>query len=1079
MAYISRQDKDKILAAARIEDVASNFLTNPVHRKDDIWYCCPLHNERTPSFEVSPRRNTWHCFGCGKGGDAISFLMEIENMPYIDAMKWLANRFGVPIDLHEGEENDDVLRKEAEFRKLTDINARAAKFYAQALAKAINEGGKAADYVRARGWDNDIARDFCIGLASGGKSVCAYLKAQGIAEEDIIAAGLGVADEKALTGLRDAFFNRIMFPVHDRYGHVLGFTGRSMEADPKIKYVNTRGTAIFTKGDQLYGLHQAQRRAREQKMMYVVEGVPDVLAVQSAGIANVVAPLGTALTASHIRNLKIVAPSVCFIPDNDAKKGKEIPAGNKAVLEHGMECIRQGLQVMVKELPKEKPTDKVDADSFITGGGNLDDIDAVDFAIWGTRIVSAHNGETIKGRKHTADWAGALIALIKDDAERALTQQAVAKELGVSPALFGRKIQEMTPAADTSEEEDAKLTTEQKVEKYGFAVSKTGYVGFDRKGKEIIKWSNFTLEPLLHVLGYNEAKRLYRLTNDRGESCVVELKQDEITYVKPFMLRTESLGNYIFFGSQDNLNAIKSRLYQRTETAREITQMGWNAKGFYAWGNGITYQGQWHPADDCGIVRLDNGSWYLPATSLIYAEEPKLFEYERKFIYRPGAPDVTMRKVCDTMRNAWGDAAIVGICYMMSSIFRDIVMDCYNNFPSLNLFGPKGTGKSEFGFALMAFFCPNLKATNLSGGTFPALSKAIARCSDALVFLDEYKNSLPVERMDILKGLYNGMGREKMNMDKDKKVEASAVDSGVIIAGQEMPTIDIALFSRMIYLTFTQTTRTPEEMQRIEPWLELKKRGLTHLTVEILGQRDRVLKGFRNAYDMTIADLQKAAKGSGVEDRILRSWTTILAVYRTLEGVIETGFTYKECLTIFADMMKAQNAECRSSNEMAGFWNALDTLRQNGDIYMHQDYRIEPATTFKTPKGVIEFNGAVRLLYLSLKRPMMVYRKAARATGETIIPSDALTYYLEHSPECLGRCRKRFKNRLNNEDVAASSGAQTPSRVDNAYVFNYDLLEEHYDINLEESMTYYNSETAQSTEDNTVPTPMGDDDKPF
>lgn len=270
------------------------------------------------------------------------------------------------------------------------------------------------------------------------------------------------------------------------------------------------------------------------------------------------------------------------------------------------------------------------------------------------------------------------------------------------------------------------------------------------------------------------------------------MKQEDLVSLQKFKIKVEGLGNYIWYATEKELTRLKSYLYEQTEAAIEITQLGWQRQGFFAFGNGA-YDTEWHPTDEYGIVRLNIGNFYLPGNSTIYRDDIKLFQFERRFVHTT-YNNVSLREYSDKLVQVFGDNAKVGICFLLASLFRDIIAGQTKSFPILNLFGPKGSGKSELGHSLMSFFIIKNTPPNIQNATIAALSDAVAQCANALVHIDEYKNSIDLDKREYLKGLWDGTGRSRMNMDRDKKREITSVDCGVILSGQEMPTIDIALF---------------------------------------------------------------------------------------------------------------------------------------------------------------------------------------------------------------------------------------------------------------------------------------------
>ncbi len=308
---------------------------------------CPFHAERTPSFFVSPERQSWHCFGaCGTGGDILSFVMKKENLEFGEALRLLAERAGVTLAERRPEE-------EAERNRLREANEAAASFYHRALLSS-EAGQTAKHYLEERGQDLKTIQDFQLGYSpSGWDSLCQHLRERGYRDEELVAAGLAVEGER---GLRDLFHQRIMFPITDMRGRVVGFGGRSLpiegqeEAQPK--YLNTPQTAGFDKGSLLYALDKAKEEIRRQGLAVIVEGYTDAIAAHQHGFPNVVASMGTALTERQVRLLKRFSRDVVLALDADT-------AGQEATLRAVEYQDILGRDIRVVILPEGRDPDQV------------------------------------------------------------------------------------------------------------------------------------------------------------------------------------------------------------------------------------------------------------------------------------------------------------------------------------------------------------------------------------------------------------------------------------------------------------------------------------------------------------------------------------------------------------------------------------------------------------------------------------------------------------------------------------------------------------------------------------------------
>jgi DNA primase len=337
VARIKDTSVDAVKAAANIVDLveARTRLRKVGGRYTGL---CPFHQEKTPSFSVSPDRGTYHCFGCGVGGDAISFVREIEGLDFVGAIEWLADRFSVPLEYEDSTPEADAQRKRKE--RLYALLEQAAAFYERVL---WSESGTAVqEYLSSRGLREDACREFRLGLSSGG-SLAKKAREKGFTPDELTAAGL-------LTKRgTDYFQRRLMFPLTDARGRVIGFQARKLHDDDPLrgKYVNSPESDLFHKSNVLYGLHLARPAVAKEDRAVVVEGNTDVIALRQSGLQPVVASMGTALTERQLIELSRLTKRVFLCFDSDA-------AGEEATL-RGMElALRQGFEIRVVALPKGK-----------------------------------------------------------------------------------------------------------------------------------------------------------------------------------------------------------------------------------------------------------------------------------------------------------------------------------------------------------------------------------------------------------------------------------------------------------------------------------------------------------------------------------------------------------------------------------------------------------------------------------------------------------------------------------------------------------------------------------------------------
>ncbi len=301
---------DDLVSRVDIIDVIDSRV--PLKRAGrEYQACCPFHNEKTPSFTVSPSKQFYHCFGCGAHGTAIGFLMEYENLDFVEAVKELASSIGLQVPVDNSHQHAPSVSK-SELEHSYQLLERAKRYFQQQLREHPNKQ-QVIDYLRDRGLSGEIARDFAIGYAPEGWDN--FIKASGAECQELVAAGLVIEKENS-SGCYDRFRERVMFPIHDQGGRVIAFGGRVL-GDGTPKYLNSPETSVFHKGKELYGLFEARRRLKKIESVIVVEGYMDVVALAQFGVYNVVATLGTAVTEQHINRLFRTCSEVIFCFDGD------------------------------------------------------------------------------------------------------------------------------------------------------------------------------------------------------------------------------------------------------------------------------------------------------------------------------------------------------------------------------------------------------------------------------------------------------------------------------------------------------------------------------------------------------------------------------------------------------------------------------------------------------------------------------------------------------------------------------------------------------------------------------------------
>lgn len=419
---ISQKTVQLILDTARIEDVVGDFVTLK-RRGANLMGLCPFHNEKTPSFVVSPAKNICKCFGCGKGGDPVRFIMELENYTFPESLKWLAKRYNIEVE--EIVLTQEAIEQRQEADSLHIVNERALKFFQDQLFETDKGKSIGLSYFKSRQFREETIRCFGLGFASDqGDTLTKTLVGENYSIDLLRKLGLTTQFD------RDFFRNRVMFTIHNLSGKPIAFAGRIMKTDANApKYINSPETEIYNKSKTLYGLYQARKAIQKADECILCEGYTDVISLHQAGIENVVASSGTSLTVEQIRLIKRFTPNVKIIYDGDA-------AGIKAAL-RGMDLVlEEDLNVKIVLLP-----DKEDPDSFVQKVGAENFIKHIaeksrDFIFFKTELLLEDVGnDPVKKSKLIKDIVTS-IAKIPDPVKRQLYTRECAAIMRVDESIL-------------------------------------------------------------------------------------------------------------------------------------------------------------------------------------------------------------------------------------------------------------------------------------------------------------------------------------------------------------------------------------------------------------------------------------------------------------------------------------------------------------------------------------------------------------------------------------------------------------------------------------------------------------------
>lgn len=425
---IERETVDKIFETANILEVVSDFVSLKKRGTNYIG-CCPFHNEKTPSFYVSPTKNIYKCFGCGKGGNSVNFVMEHEQMSYTEALKYLANKYHIEIKEKEFTPEEQEAQNDRE--SMLVLNEFAKNTFIRNMTETDEGRAIGYKYFKERGFNEETIKAYELGYSlSERKAFTEFALNSGYKQKYLVSTGLSIQHDDGY--IFDRFSSRVMFPIHSLTGKVIGFGGRVLDARTKgvnVKYMNSPQSEIYDKSRSLYGIFQAKSAIVRNDKCFLVEGYTDVLSMHQSGITNVVASNGTALTIEQIRLIRKFTTNITVLYDGDA-------AGIHAALRGIDMILAEEMNVKVLLLP-----DGEDPDSFARNhsASELEDFIAkneTDFLLFKTRLLLNDAGNDPVKKSNLISDIVTSISVVPDSIKRELYAKECAEQMGIDERLL-------------------------------------------------------------------------------------------------------------------------------------------------------------------------------------------------------------------------------------------------------------------------------------------------------------------------------------------------------------------------------------------------------------------------------------------------------------------------------------------------------------------------------------------------------------------------------------------------------------------------------------------------------------------
>jgi DNA primase catalytic core len=1025
-------------------------------------------NDKTPSFKVSPAKNNFVCYSTQKKGDGIKFVMEYENCSFYEAIQKIADICGIALEREE--ETEEVKQKRSEKEELFRLMEWAAKKYQKAFQNL-----PADHWTKKMTADRQINEETLLTFGIGFAPDDWKFLTNPIIETAKFEAGktAGLVNVKDGNSF-DFFKNRLIFPIEDVNGNVIGFGGRCADDDPAKengrKYINSKESIIYSKSRSLYGIYQAKKSITRTKTAVLCEGYTDVTALHQYGCDMAVASGGTALSDEQCKLLNRFAAHVIICRDNDGFDANGNPkAGTKAALEDINKLLANGFKVSVVIFPEGE-----DPDSYSRKHEDIKQFifdNAQDGVLWKTTFLKNQAANDPDKLSEAVTSVAEMLYQIKDDIKQNTYVKDCNKVLKTQLTSLKQRINDFASKAiekiekgnpDEATSIDLGLPPGadfEEFKKYRFCTIGNS-CWFQGRSGSFFKGTNYRITPLFHVYGKNDNKRLCEVINEVGSKKLIDFDSSDFVSANKF---DEALINEGYFVKTENFNAahftlMRNKILSQFIMAFELKTLGWQREGFFAFANCIFFKNIIKNVNEYGIVQVETESadkseyfeevkhYYSPAFSEIYKhtrDDDDPYENDRYFVYKQ-AP-VTMNTWMKQMELVYKDKSIIGIASVFFSLFRDLFVKTHAVSPLLFLSGEKGSGKSKYAESLASLFTYKQPAFDLNGSTLVAFSRRIGRTRNALTILEEFHDNIDMKILQSIKGSYDNRGRELGMATGDNRTKVAKVNCFLVMLSQYLSTWDDnAITSRSVIQHFIK----PQEnfsQQEINDYNLLKsweEEGLTSLVLDIVSHREEVEKQYIKVYADLINKLKKDLKGHEYQERMLQNYVVMLTPISILWEHFKFPFEYDEMYQMAKNAVIDSSDLIIESEGLAEFWKTLEYLldRQPYPLLVKDMHFIidKPASLkLQGRKGEkeIEWNNEPRrrVLFLRLNAVHQLYHKeVSTREGVDVIGENTLRNYFKSKKYFIGAVRShRFS------DTATS-----------AYIFDYDMMENAGVLNL-------------------------------
>lgn len=1114
---------------ADIYDIISHYAQ--LKKSGSSWVCnSPLTSEKTPSFHVNPVKNNWVCYSSNQAGDGLKFVMIKDSLDFIEAVEKIASICNIILEYEEltpEQQNKHTNRQNA-----LDVLKATADKYSQQF-NILSDVHWVKKMVLERKFSQESILNFKIGYAPGNRLITAELIEKALFEVGKSTGLVNVKEDKSF----DFFNDRIIFPILNERGDVVGFGGRAPQG-VNPKYLNSKESQYYNKTKTLYGLYQAKKAISQTKTAVLTEGYTDVIACHQNEVCNAIATCGTALTPEQVLLIKRYARTVVIMRDNDYPKAvkalieltssiatekliqfddkfkgineancveiarlvikklsdtnedkilsdqlddrirdinpMDLGPGTAAAFKDIDILLKYGLKVQICLLPIGEDPDSFSRSANLKKYIDDNSIDAFEWKATKIRNIAGNDPDAVSDAIRSISE---ILYHINDDVKRGLYIDLAAKLFKQNKKVFADKMEQIkeeaeikaSQATSPSKEmmDELKLpegTDYEDYKKYNFVWTDNCYYFQGRNGG-FFRGTNFIIEPMFHIYGQLNNKRICEATFDSGRKKLIIMESQDFVQKTRFETALINEGNLVFTENVSNGHFImlRNKILSNFQKAYEITSLGWQPKEkIFAFADCILDRGVLKKVSDYGIIEInkeeyaegDKGeyfeevnSYFLPAFSAIYkdlrdGDDP--YENDRFFVYKKSP--ITLQTWIDQMIKVYGEEkAAIGIAFNIASLFRDIYLKRYQFFPHVFCTGDKGSGKSKFAESCVAMFTYKQEPFDLNSGTPVAFYRRLARINNAPTMLEEYHDNLDDKIFQSLKGAYDGRGREMGKATGDNRTVTTKVNSSLYILSQYLSSRDDnSLTSRSIILNFIKpinpfSSEEVAEYNKLKAWEEI---GLSSMLIDILDQRQVVEERIHKKYSEVISRFKRDLKGKDYQERTLQNYAALLAPMEVLTetGALHLVFNMDRVYKQFIEAILNTSDLIVESEGLAEYWSVLEFLKDGNRLndQVHYNIKIEQDVAIAGRKGEADIiygnKDRKRLLFLNQKTVHQLYHKEISTRNNTqVITDSTLRNYFRSKRYFIG-----VKGKSHRYGQTATT----------AFVFDYDMMERGGVLNL-------------------------------